>query len=259
MANPKLEVDRNVHYLKNALTLARLAQLAYTDAPGSIRDKLKPTFSRVTHLRKGGAQGFVCANDDNIVVAFRGTDEPIDWISDVQYRQVRGYGGHVHRGFADQMAGIEERMLAAVKKYRDAKQAVWVTGHSLGGALATLAAKMLGRRYRKEPFMTNTFGSPRVLNPTAAEALKQTIYRFVNDQDIVPHVPSRGLINRYEHVGTRVHFTKAGDISTDKQSWLKAAEALAKIAATGVGSVAKSAINDHKMSQYIRKIRHNLA
>jgi predicted lipase len=257
VASQEIKLSKTAHYLKNGLALAQLAKLAYTKVPGTLSDKLKSTFPKVTHLYNNPAQGFVCANDTDIVVVFRGTDQPTDWISNVRYKQIAGYGGYVHEGFAEQLRGLESRMLSAVKKYHDNKQTIWVSGHSLGGALATLAAKKLGTINNK-PYMLNTFGGPRVLNPAAAKAFKQTMYRFVNDQDLVPHIPSRGLINRYEHVGRRVHFTKAGKISTDKQSWLKAAEALSRVSTRGVGRVAKNAISDHAMSQYLRKIKLNV-
>jgi len=70
---------------------------------------------------------------------------------------------------------------------------LWVTGHSLGAALATLCA---GRYNNVQGVYT--FGSPRVGNDGFKEKLDANIYRVVNNDDIVARVPPPGT---YVHVG----------------------------------------------------------
>jgi pimeloyl-ACP methyl ester carboxylesterase len=93
--------------------------------------------------------------------------------------------------------------LQRVEDLLDAGQTVWVTGHSLGGALATLAA---ARLYDAgiEPYVTCTFGAPRVLDPKAAAAYLPRLYRFVNKGDLVPTVPTTFTLPWYwyQHTGS---------------------------------------------------------
>ena len=95
------------------------------------------------------------------------------------------------------------------------------TGHSLGGALATLAvADALGMifdpGYLKKSLNVShiTFGSPRALDPELAEALSVSNishFRVTNRNDIVPHLPSRGLLNKYMHISNQIWLNEAGE------------------------------------------------
>src|SRR5262249_40923968 len=84
-------------------------------------------------------------------------------------------------------------------------------GHSLGGALATLAAWRLKRKAIKI-HQVFTFGAPMFCNIEAVEQynlrLANRIHRFVNDRDVVPLLPiSDVLANEYAHVGAEQTLT----------------------------------------------------
>ena len=89
----------------------------------------------------------------------------------------------------------------AVALYPDYQ--VRVTGHSLGGALATIAAMDIHDNLGIENVHTITFASPRVGNHDFAQQwndrLAESSMRFVHENDIVPHIPFPQL--GYEHVG----------------------------------------------------------
>jgi predicted lipase len=102
-------------------------------------------------------------------------------------------GAKVHRGFKNALDEVWEGLfpyLAALQR-RGCK--IWMTGHSLGAALATLAADRFG-----EAQGVYTFGSPRVGNRRFKENYSVRTYRFVNGNDLVARVPPAGI---YEHVG----------------------------------------------------------
>jgi hypothetical protein len=68
------------------------------------------------------------------------------------------------------------------------------TGHSLGGALTTLAAfdAVTSGIVNSDQILMYTFGSPRVGNGVLAKAIESAvpeIYRLVHWNDLVPHVP----------------------------------------------------------------------
>ena len=109
------------------------------------------------------------------------------WLTDWQQ------GGKVHRGFKEALEEVWPDLLPYVRKLHKKGCKIWITGHSLGGALATLFAS----RYESAQGVY-TFGSPRVGNKVFKKNFEVKIYRIVNNEDIVPQVP---LPIRYVHVG----------------------------------------------------------
>jgi hypothetical protein len=104
-------------------------------------------------------------------------------------------GGRVHSGFADAFAQISE-CLDAILALRTPNQKLWLTGHSLGGALATLAAAHIGSEAIHGLY---TFGSPRVGDSAFTAVLpKRGHHRFVHRDDWVPQIPPEflGFVHR---------------------------------------------------------------
>jgi triacylglycerol lipase len=103
---------------------------------------------------------------------------------------------------------------AVVERFVRAEQArlprpLWITGHSLGAALATLAASRLSGDGSVRLQGAYTFGSPRVGDGAFGTAIGVPIYRFRNDSDIVPHLPL-GLL--FRHVGQLQFIDGAGHL-----------------------------------------------
>ena len=116
---------------------------------------------------------------------------PDDWkdiFSDVLLKAKPWDVGHAHQGFGKALEPIWKPLEGALNLLKD--RPVWFTGHSLGGALATLAAF----RRRQHPGGVYTFGSPRVGNGVFAGSFDgvymERSVRYVNDHDAVTHVPS---------------------------------------------------------------------
>jgi hypothetical protein len=149
----------------------------------------------------------VGATATEIIVAFRGT-EPInladwdkfieslkDWVNDGEADFVTvGYApGSVHQGFAKSLQDLWTGVVGAVRDQLAATPAlpVIVTGHSKGGALATLAAMRLQSEQVATPVGVYTYGSPRVGNTLFSNAFDSVInqWRFENNNDLVPHLP----------------------------------------------------------------------
>jgi hypothetical protein len=136
-------------------------------------------------------------------LVFRGTDELIDWLTNLNVHLARWAGpGLVHEGFRDAFDTIWpeiERLLA------EDTGPVFYTGHSLGGALATLAAA------RVAPRALYTYGSPLVGDKTFTAALSNIqAYRVVNNRDIVTTVPPP---IGYGHVGELHYITHDGSVT----------------------------------------------
>ncbi len=151
----------------------------------------------------GGTQCAVVRPADGVdfaVVVFRGTTNLSDWLTNVQAALLPWQGGgRVHAGFMRAL----EKIWADLESCLDAVQAPWfLTGHSLGGALATLAAS------RRPPTATFTFGAPRVGDPGFVETLQRPLYRVVNHRDVVSSVPPQLSDRRYVH-GGQLHYIAA--------------------------------------------------
>ena len=148
----------------------------------------------------------MASNDKFAIIAFRGSEiwkrkEKFDFNktfadlrADVDIRLTNWpKGGRVHRGFKEALDEVWQDLLVQIKWLGHKGCKIWMTGHSLGGALATLAADRYGNAQG-----VYTFGSPRVGDDVFKENFDAKVYRVVNNTDIVAQVPPPV---RYKHVG----------------------------------------------------------
>ncbi|GJQ12718.1 hypothetical protein GpartN1_g4509.t1 [Galdieria partita] len=138
-------------------------------------------------------------------------------------------GPKVHYGFLRSFAGIRETFLQVIEKavgseyLKDDVKAtpiLYFTGHSLGGALATLAAGEVAYRHPSWQIQMYNFGSPRVGNAEFVNIYNQLVphsFRVVNDTDIIARIP-RSQNFEYYHVGNTVLINQQGELWTQGQS-----------------------------------------
>jgi triacylglycerol lipase len=145
------------------------------------------------------------------------------------------------------------------------RRTLWITGHSLGGALAVLAGGACA--YDPDTLLpvngVYTFGQPRVGLHDFCNNIElkfgRVYYRFVNNRDVVPRVPPRAF--DYTHTGRLIHFDSNGEPDADSQeqrSFL--ARAFGTISAV-VSDFTKSPelIGDHDMTKgYLACIRNGI-
>lgn len=133
--------------------------------------------------------GFTAIKGGVTHIVFRGTQTPTEWIDDFDAFLVPWeFGGMVHQGFRD--------LFYALRGSLPKQGHMAATGHSLGGALATLAAQFV-----KAP-KAYTFGSPRTFDGKAAKIFNESgtdHTRIANAHDLVTHVAPRPL---WEHCGS---------------------------------------------------------
>jgi hypothetical protein len=184
-------IDRGLIY-----HLAEQCSIAYDDIPsGTI----------ALHDGQHMPRGFACRTVAGGLIAFAGSESILDWLTDFHCIQEKYIdAGYVHRGFNAEWGKVAGQIF---KLFHGLPQGypIQVTGHSLGGALATLAAHPLSRDFGFDVTLV-TFGSPRVYDASAAKDLDSLVkksYRIQHHDDLVPRVPKLN----YRHVGnlTRIN------------------------------------------------------
>lgn len=187
------------------LASTRLAQAAQAADAGAARPEASGTKAE---------SGTACR-----IVALRGSQSLRDWVTDFEFQRRNAGGGEkLHYGFASAWTNLRPALLDALAPdFRDASPSstpLLITGHSLGGALAMLAAEGLF----KEGFPIGavyTFGAPRVGNAVWAAGydllLRVRTWRVVDELDVVPRVPLLG----YRHAGrcALLEETPAGEMA----------------------------------------------
>src|SRR5271157_967339 len=247
---------------QNALFLAQACALAYLDEPAA-----KPRFADQLGLNAklisvDNTQAYVGENGGAVVVAFRGSQAPTtldglkDWLltNADNYLVIpegrigtdfaaAGVGARFHRGFMEALHEIWEPLLAAITEAVEASdRPLWITGHSLGGALALLAAWRLQRNFITVHEVV-TFGAPMIGNEAAAEAFEQEfagkIFRYVNFEDPVPLLPSISLVaNTYAHCQSEVSLAAVAAVAS-------ALEMLKESAGSAVDRLIEASQIDH--------------
>lgn len=137
------------------------------------------------------------------VLVFRGTHDLRDWLSNLNALPVDWPdGGRVHRGFVEALDQVWESVVVALKETASNAGSILYTGHSLGGALAILAAA------RRPPSALYTYGAPRVGDTAFGLTLQQVpFHRLVNDRDLVPSLPPSVGPLQFEHAGQLLALT----------------------------------------------------
>lgn len=224
----------------NAWWLAECALLAYADPDLALGEFRRAGFTVGDDQPLSGesTQCYVLSRDEFVVVAFRGTqvfkpgvhtsladvvrDVLADISTDAKFGLVRWQrGGSVHRGFRDALNDGDlwrDRLkpLLSELKAEAPERTVWFTGHSLGAALATLAADLF-----PETQGLYTYGSPLVGDNDFVRTFRPSdnAYRIVNNNDIVCRVPPVGpyewpgtSVGRYRHVGDLKYISSSSEL-----------------------------------------------
>ena len=206
---PSLLGDFTADELADSLLLcAELSRTAYMDNSAELRSTLRHVgFHDAQWWEERGAQALALRAADFSLVAFRGTepDSANDLLADVQALLIDWpTGGRVHAGFAREFAKLWpslERFVAATEL------PIWLTGHSLGAALAILAAS------RIRPANLITFGAPRVGEREFGRRLSIAGERVVNCCDAVCVLPPELL--GYRHTGRLRYLDSGARLATD--------------------------------------------
>lgn len=207
---------------RTARYFAKAVDLAYCNEDGPAKFKSELNLSAKL-IRVGNTEVYVGTDAKNIVCAFRGSEAPtsIDGLKDWFLTNANnllvlpqgqagsdfvaaGVGARFHRGFLEALESVWHPLLKAVEsEYSSSERPIWLCGHSLGGALALLAAWRL-ERHGLPVHQVYTFGAPMIGNAAAAKAFhdgfKGRVFRYIDVKDIVPKLPTISVTsNLYDH------------------------------------------------------------
>src|SRR5258708_15288367 len=221
--------------LTNAWWLAEASFAAYgADGKQVNLDHLASANWKVGEISSSNVRCLTLDGPDALILAFRGTrvegfEDPVsrfrffktnwnDLVTDMPCPpQEIGNARKVHQGFVTELELVSEQMKSIVRqaKHQSPDKQIWCTGHSLGAALATMAADRLSQEFKVQGLYT--YGSPRVGNDVFVNTFPiPNTYRFVHHRDVVTMVPLPGL---FAHVGRLRYLTADGRLLETEEKY----------------------------------------
>lgn len=195
---------------ERALELAVASRFIYQE-PGLAEEKLRKWgYWKAVTIDKDNLRFLAAVSSKRLLVAFRGSANWANWFTNLAvYGQKDCTLGPVHPGFLDAFRALKSDVWAAMERLDpDGKREIWFTGHSLGGALAVLAASEYPLKDRIKGI--HTFGQPRTgyeeFRARFDTVFEGRMLRFVYQDDPVPRVPCLA----YVHTGQLVWFRESG-------------------------------------------------
>ncbi len=177
--------------LERALLLAEASLAAYGDGQAAGAWASSNGFATPEMFDIGNIQGFWTVGEDEAVLSFRGTNNIRHWILDAKFATASHPWGKVHSGFLSGITTVNSILLRFATAAQGKKHC-WITGHSLGGALAVIAAAWL-KIQRNRTASVITYGQPLVGLSTFAKRfdteLSGKLTRYINQSDIVARIP----------------------------------------------------------------------
>lgn len=208
----------------NAWWCAEASLLVYVPDEPIVRAQLaRAGFDDVVYFDKRGGifgpdmQFLIAARKEFVLVSFRGSEPNLaDWVTNAKFGLVPFGAGSVHRGFLAALedacgkGGLEEELERLESE--DPERPIWFCGHSLGGAVAVLAA---AQWFEDDPAPLGgvyIFGAPRIGDENFASSVKYPVWRVVNDIDLVPTLPS---FEDYADIGALMWIDPSGNMRSD--------------------------------------------
>jgi len=257
----------------NALWLARASDLAYQEKEVVTTRLQEWGVSGDLHTGSEGTEFITLETPKLIVIAFRGTEvnKPEDIFTDARAKLREPAWSttpevKVHFGFHKALHSSWRVVSDAIADAVNADKPIWLCGHSLGGALAVLAAHRLTTNdapvegSHKKPALgaLYTYGQPRCGNSAFVDELESALgnrfYRSVNNRDIVPLVPPPVPKRPYRHTGRVAYFNEFGDFILDPPLWYRALDKVV-FSSKDVPSKLKETVSDHNMTGYVKLYR----
>jgi predicted lipase len=201
---------------KEALYNSKLAVLAYSNKDQINWDEYGLELVKWIENKKSDTQGFIAIKDKSVYVVWRGSESKKDFQNDASIDKVPFMedGEKVHIGFKycweSVLGDTYDAIDTALENLQGETTDIVVSGHSLGGAVATLYAYSIKKHYPHYNVRATTIGSPRVGNKVFKENYDKSeidTLRIVHNNDLVTHTPYIG----FYHVNYQVRLDNNGN------------------------------------------------
>jgi triacylglycerol lipase len=192
--------------------------------------------------------------DDCIIVAFRGTQarEIADWKTNLQSTPAPGPLGLVHGGYLAAVELLWPRITASLQRMREREQSLLLTGHSMGGALAVVAAAKFAADGVIPIAGLYTFGQPTVAEPAFETELAARIggryFRFIHSVDMVPGI---FVDTAFAAGGQQLFIDRGGRIHTGNPiSRMESTRLLTQV----FDETRSAEVDDHSIAKYVQAL-----
>lgn len=234
---------------ERAVLMARLSNLSYNN-----NYNFTPEFKFDSiFIDRHDSELYVLYDATDIIVVCRGTqfDQLADLLTvlDTNLVHSKYSTGRIHEGFKNSVDDVWVDLADILSRLNNRQ--VWLTGHSLGAAMATEIANRCSKLVGVSLPILYTFGSPRVgdyayINDLSSHNIEH--HRWVNNADII----TRNPIFPYHHHGILHYFDHHGKVAA--LTFLQIGKDRVKGIMCGLTKGKVSFIIDHGIDQYIKNL-----
>jgi len=236
-----------------AVLCAKAAKLAYAKEVtlSNMASELGFESCDTKLIEKSNHAAVIVNCDDYTICSFRGTElgDLQDWLSNINIRPIKSPLGNVHSGFWDAMLlfSNELRQFESQIEGRNA----FLTGHSLGGAMACLARVRLD----SEITGTFTFAQPPVGNrqfgASFISRFGHAYFRIINELDVpkLP-IPFVNIDNTFRPTGSAFRLYRNGELRSEPSFWLSLRDRLA----SAINPSERVKQVTHSMDEHLRRL-----
>lgn len=195
----------NILLNDGVLRSAMVSKMAYTT---NVDKWVQKGFAKCNRIESHLSRVHICySGDRSLVAGFRGSQHAKDFLINLNIQKetfcYRQYKSQVHHGFMAMFKSIEPELTQLI--YKEKPLSITFCGHSMGGAVATIASAYYGSMFNKNKNITcHSFASPLVGDKGFSEWFQENVNesrRVVLEGDLVPLIPIAG----YQHIDDPIH------------------------------------------------------
>lgn len=227
------------------LLCCKISNLSYVEGEIELQNRLREIGFDLIHVfNRDDTQGIYVGNGKINILAFRGTEFNFgDIYTDLRWGWYKDRG--VHSGFYHAWKSVER---GAMKVVENSPVPVYITGHSLGGAIAKVGTSIIGGYIR-----CITFGAPKCFNADVDFEMEGNITNYINIGDPIPYYPF--WLFGYDRKGNDVYLTNSSNgfflKGSESNWWFRLRQKLK--------SFLPHSILNHRIDEYLRKIEYRSA
>ena len=246
--------------IDTARMLINFAIQAYKDPENFDVEDMGFHMAKFIENKSTDTQLYLAKNENQVVIAFRGTSSVKDALNDLNilkrtfpklgffkrlFKLRSIFNAKAHEGFYEAYNSIRDDLHEAITYLDESGDyEFYLTGHSLGGALATIAALDITRNLDIDPVIY-TYGAPKAGNKRFVRLFNSEVkhsFRVVNDEDPVPSVPG----TTFKHVDHQALIDEEKRIIIDPGFFERVEKGLESIQAT----ISAEALKEHSTATY---------